>query len=119
MWSSVIVVNSLCDSRAFLLSPLFHPSKHLALGLEALVRVVLQHPTREVPGHRFDDVLGLAGLEQVRDNRVAQVMEPEAGEAGGVSQRTPGRVPLARRLRRVELMVLARAPQVVGWGRVA
>ncbi len=49
------------------------------------MRVVLQHLLGELPGHGLDNVLGLTGLEQVRDDRVAQVVEPEAGQAVALS----------------------------------
>lgn len=62
-----------------LLPPYLHPRKHLTFCLESLVRVVLQHPLGELPGHGLDNVLELTGREQVRDDRVAQVVEPEAG----------------------------------------
>lgn len=58
---------------ALLLSPLLHPRQHLALGLESLVPVVLQHPPREAPDHGFDNVLALASLEQISDHRVTQI----------------------------------------------
>jgi hypothetical protein len=58
-------------------------------------------------------VLGLSGLEQVRDDRMAQVVEPEAAQAGRVSQRPPGTVPLFRRLGRVAVVVLARGPAIM------
>ena len=45
---------------------------------------MVQHPQLEVPGDRLDDVLGLAGLEQIRDDRVKQVIEPEASQASGI-----------------------------------
>jgi hypothetical protein len=45
---------------------------------------VLEHLLGELPGHRLDSVLGLTGLEQVRDDRVAQAMEAEAGQAGRI-----------------------------------
>lgn len=57
-----------------------------------------------------------AGLEQVRDNGVSQVMESKAGQAGGLPQRAPGAVPLASRLCRIEFVVLARAPTGSGLG---
>ena len=80
---------------------------------------MLQHPPREVPGDRFDDVIRLAGLEQPRDDGVPQVVESQARQASRIAQRAPGRVPLARRLRRIELVMLARAPEVVLRFRVA
>jgi len=40
--------------------------------------VVLKHPSREMSGHRLDDMLRFAGLEQVRHHGVAQVMKSEA-----------------------------------------
>ena len=81
--------------------------------------VVLEHAARQMPGNGFDDVLRLAGLEQVRHYCVPEIVKPKAGEASGLPQRAPGAVPLARWLRWVVLMVLACAPQVVGRSRVA
>jgi hypothetical protein len=40
------------------------------LGLQADVRIVLEHPPREVAGNRFDHVIRLAGLEEPGDNGV-------------------------------------------------
>ena len=40
-------------------------------------------------------------------------MEPEAAQAGRVPQRTPGAVPLCRRIGRVLVVVLARAPEIM------
>ncbi len=77
------------------------------------MRVVLQHLLGELAGHRLDNVLGLTSLEQVRDDRVAQVVESEAGQAGGVSQRPPGAVPLFRRLGRVVVVMLPLAPEIM------
>jgi hypothetical protein len=70
------VLHGECGLRALLLSTLFHPRKHLAFRLEPLVRIVFQHPPRQVPGDRFDDVLRLAGLQQIGDDGVPQVVEP-------------------------------------------
>ena len=53
-------------------------AKHLALGLEPLMRVVLEDAARQVPGHGFDDMLRLAGLEQVGHYCVPEVVKPEA-----------------------------------------
>jgi hypothetical protein len=86
-----------------LLPPHLHPLEHLTLCLEPLVRVVLQHLLGELAGHGLDNVLGLTGLEQVRDDRLAQVVEPEAGHAGRVPQR-PGAIPLLCRLGRVAVV---------------
>jgi hypothetical protein len=101
---------TLCRS---LLPPHLHPLEHLTLCLEPLVRVVLQHLFGELAGHGLDNVFGLTGLEQVRDDRVAQVMEPEAGQAGCFPQRPPGDIPFLPWLRRVVLVVLIRAPEVM------
>jgi len=35
------------------------------------MRVMLQHPSREMSGDRFDDVLRLAGFEKIGDNSVS------------------------------------------------
>ena len=40
------------------------------------MRVVLEHLLGELSGHGVDNVLGLTGFEQVRDDRMAQVVEP-------------------------------------------
>jgi hypothetical protein len=69
--------------------------------------VVLEHAARQMPGNGFDDVLRLAGLEQVRNHCVPEIVKPKAREASGLPQRAPGAVPLARWLRWVVLMVLA------------
>lgn len=82
------------------------------------MRVVLQHLLGELPGHGLDNVLGLTGLEQVRDDRVAQVVEPEAGQAGRVPQRPSSADPLLRRLGRVVVVVLARASEIMLRARV-
>jgi NTE family protein len=70
---------------AVLLSPFLHPGKHLPLGLEPLVRVVLQHPPREMSGDRLDDVLRFARLEQIGHDGVSQIVEAEAGQAGRIA----------------------------------
>src|SRR5262245_21793794 len=49
---------------------------------------------------------------------MAQVVKPKAAQVGGLSECTPGRVPLLRRLGRVELVVVVRTPNVVVWVRV-
>jgi hypothetical protein len=74
---------------------------------------VLQHLLGELSGHGLDNVLGLTGLEQLRDDRVALVVEREAGKAGRVPQRPPGGRSLLRRLGRLVVVVLARAPDVM------
>src|SRR5438552_9827608 len=51
------------------------------LRLEANVRVVLEHPPRELAGNRFDHVIRLAGLEEPGDNGVTEVVEAQAGYA--------------------------------------
>jgi hypothetical protein len=45
---------------------------------------LLQHLLGELPGDGLDNVLGLTGLEQIGHDRVPQVVEPEAGQAGRV-----------------------------------
>src|SRR5262245_18515925 len=94
-------------------SSLFQPREHLAFGLEPLVGVVLQHPSREMPRDCLDDVLRFAGFEKIGDDRVSEGVEPEACQASGVPQRAPGSVPLAPWLRRLKLVMLVRAPNVV------
>jgi hypothetical protein len=59
-----------------------------------------------VPGNRFDHVIRLAGLEESGDHRVAEVVETQAGQAGLITQRSPRRIPLARWLRGVQLVML-------------
>jgi len=66
-----------------------------------------------VPGNGLDDVLGFAGLEQVGDERVPEMVKPAARQTGCVSKRVPGPVPLGGRLCRVELVVLAGSPEIV------
>ena len=56
---------------------------------------------------------GSPASSRVRHDSVPQVVKSEAGQPGRIPQRAPGRVPLARRLRRIELVMLARAPQIV------
>lgn len=74
------------DLGRFLLPPYLHPRKHLTFRLEPLVRVVLQHLLGKLAGHGLDNVLRLTGLEQVRHDRMAQVVEPKAWQSGGVPQ---------------------------------
>lgn len=96
-----------------LLPPYLHPCEHLTLCLEPLVRVVLKHLLGEVAGHGLRSRAGAHGLEEVRDDSVAHVVEPEAGQAGRVPQRPPGAIPLLCRLGRVVVVVLARAPKIM------
>ena len=42
-----------------------------------------------------------AHLGQLGDDRVPQIVEPQAVEAGAIPQRPPGRVPLQHRLGRI------------------
>jgi hypothetical protein len=59
----------------------------------------------------------LAGLEELGDYGVTKVVEAQARESGLIAQGTPRRIPFARRLRWVQLVMLASAPQiVVGFG---
>ena len=87
--------------------------ERLALRVDPDVRVVLQHPARQVAADRFEHVIGHAHLGQLGDDRVPQVVEPEAGQARRVTQRPPGRVPLQHRLGGVVAAPLARRPEVV------
>ncbi|MEO7191824.1 MAG: hypothetical protein ABI051_12285 [Vicinamibacterales bacterium] len=45
------------------------------------MRVVLQHPPRQVAGDRLDYVVGFTGLEQTGHNRVPQVVESQAWQS--------------------------------------
>src|SRR5437899_12900629 len=85
----------------------------MLLGRQANMRIVLEHPARQVPGDGLDYMIRLPGFEQSRHDSMPQVMEPEALQARGVAQRAPRGVPLAGRLCRVKLVMLARAPEVV------
>jgi hypothetical protein len=53
------------------------------LRLQADVRIVLQHPPREVTRNGFDHVIRLAGLEEPGDDGMAEVVEahPTIGDA--------------------------------------
>ena len=77
------------------------------------MRVVLQHAARQVAGDRFEHVIGHAHLGQLRDDRVPQIVEAQAVQAGLVTQRSPGCIPLQHRLGRVEASPLTRWPQIV------
>ncbi|ODS54081.1 MAG: hypothetical protein ABS36_11585 [Acidobacteria bacterium SCN 69-37] len=59
--------------------------ERLPLRIDADMRVVLQHPPRQVAADRLQDVVGHAQLRELRDDRVPQVVEPEAGQTGGVT----------------------------------
>ena len=69
---------SAVSSALLLLPSLFHPGEHLTLRLEPLVRVVLQHLLGELPGHGLDHVVGFAGLQQICDDSVPQIVKPES-----------------------------------------
>ena len=60
-------------------SALLHAGEHLSFGLEPLMRVVLQHSSREMACDRFDDMLRLACLEQIRHHRMAEIVKAESG----------------------------------------
>jgi len=85
----------------------------LPLRIDADVRIVLQHAARQVTADRLQHVIGDAEFRQFGDHRVPQVVEPEAGQTGGVPEHPPGRVPLQHRLRGVVAPPLARWPQEV------
>ena len=87
--------------------------QRLPLRVDPDVRVVLQHPARQMTADRFEHVIGHAHLGQLGDDRVPKIVEPQAVEARLVTQRSPGRVPLQHRLRRVEASPLARRPEIV------
>ena len=63
-------------------------------------------------------MIGDAHFRALGDDRVPQVVEPQPVEACAVRQRTPGRVPLQHRLRRIVTSPLARGPEVMPWLRV-
>jgi hypothetical protein len=75
--------------------------ERLPLGVDADVRMVLQHPTRQMATDRFKDVITNAQFSQFRDDRVSQIVEPEARQARGVTERAPRHVPVQDRLRGV------------------
>lgn len=52
------------------------PVERILLRLQADVRIVLQHPSRQVARDGLDHVVRLAGLQEPGDDRVPQVMEP-------------------------------------------
>jgi hypothetical protein len=66
-----------CALRRLLLSPLLHARKHLSFGLEPLMRVVLQHSSREMTCDRLDDMLRLACFKQIRDDGMPKIVKPE------------------------------------------
>ena len=51
--------------------------EHLSLGLETLMRVVLQHSSREMACDRLDDMVWLACFEQICDDGMPQIVKPE------------------------------------------
>jgi hypothetical protein len=63
-------------------------------------------------------VVRFAGLQQPRHNRLPQVVKPSPRQSGGIAQRPPCRVPVARRLGPVQLVMLAGTPQVMRRFRV-
>jgi hypothetical protein len=64
-------------------------------------------------GNRLQHVVRHAHLGELGDHGVPEVVEAEARQARGVTQRAPGRVPLQHGLLRVEASPLASWPQVV------
>lgn len=70
------------------------PIERGLLCLQPNVRIVLEHPPREMARDRLDHVVRFAGFEEPGDDRVPQVVEPKARQAGCIAQRTPCRVPL-------------------------
>jgi hypothetical protein len=72
------------------LAPRSPHQSHLTLCLEPLVRVVLQPLLGQLPGHGLEDVLGLTGLEQIRDDRVDFM--PMSASAAAAAERRPVRV---------------------------
>ena len=87
--------------------------ERLALGVDPDVRVVLQHAAREVAADRFEHVIRDAHLGELSDHGVPQIVEPEARQARGITQRSPGRVPLQHWVGGVVTSPLARRPEVV------
>jgi hypothetical protein len=86
--------------------------------VDADVRVMLQHPARQVSADRFQHVIGHAHFRELGNDRVTQVVKADTGQARRVAQRAPGRVPLQHRLRRIVSPPLARGPEVMPWLRV-
>lgn len=60
---------------------------YLTLCFEPLVRVMLQHLLGELPSHGLDHVLERTGFEQVRDDSVAPVVEPNITTTSRPSRR--------------------------------
>ena len=89
--------------------------ERLALRVDADVRVVLQHPARQVAADRFEHVISHAHLGQLGDDRVPEIVEAQALQAGLVTERPPGRIPLQHRLRRIVSPPLAGRPEVMPW----
>ena len=87
--------------------------ERLALGVDPDVRVVLQHPARQVAADGFQHVVGHTHLGGLGDDRGPQIVEPEPAQASGVAQCAPSGVPLQHRLRRVIPSPLARRPEIV------
>jgi hypothetical protein len=69
------------------LSGLVEPIERRLFSLQADVRIVLQHPAREVPGNRFHHVIRLASLEESGDHRVAEVGEATLSRNSGQKKR--------------------------------
>ena len=65
--------------------------QRLALRVDADVRVVLQHAARQVAADGFEHVIGHADLGQLGDDSVAQIVEPEAWQARGITERSARR----------------------------
>ena len=78
------------------------------------VRVVVEHPARQVAADRFEDVIRNAHLGKLGDDRVAQIVEPEPVEACFVAESAPSRVPLPHRLGAVVASPLAERSRETG-----
>ena len=65
--------------------------ERLAFRVDSDVRVVLQHPARQMTADGLEDVVRRAHLCQLGDNGVPQIVEPEAWQARRITERSPGR----------------------------
>lgn len=85
----------------------------LALRVDADLRVVLQHPARQVAADRLQHVIGDPEFGDLGVDRVPQIVEPEPRQTGGIAERPSCRVPLQHRLHGVIASPLARWPEKV------
>ena len=63
----------------------FRGVERLALRVDLDVRIVLEHPARQMTADGLEDVVRHAHLGQFGDQRVAQVMKPQPWQARGTS----------------------------------